>query len=106
MGNPRRDFFEYSALIILSGSTAAAFGFLLAYASQRNPDGTRRKLPKVNLTDEVDLRVAWDELKKGISEMSWENSTLSRFAKPSGDGPPSGVSAGSTDSQRSGRGSK
>ena len=61
---------------------AAAYGFLLAYASQKNPDGTRRKLPKVNLTDEVDLRQAFADLKQSVADMSWDNSTLSRFTKP------------------------
>lgn len=83
MGNPRRDAFEYGALTFLAGSMVAAYGFLLAYASQKNPDGTRRKLPKVNLEDEIDVRQAFEDLKKSISEMSWDNSTLSRFTKPS-----------------------
>jgi len=83
MGNPRRDAFEYGALTFLAGSMAAAYGFLLAYASQKNPDGTRRKLPKVNLEDEVDVRKAFEDLKQSILDMSWDNSTLSRFTKPS-----------------------
>eukprot|EP00584_Thalassiosira_punctigera_P024812 CAMPEP_0172556356 /NCGR_PEP_ID=MMETSP1067-20121228/65688_1 /TAXON_ID=265564 ORGANISM="Thalassiosira punctigera, Strain Tpunct2005C2" /NCGR_SAMPLE_ID=MMETSP1067 /ASSEMBLY_ACC=CAM_ASM_000444 /LENGTH=79 /DNA_ID=CAMNT_0013345149 /DNA_START=31 /DNA_END=270 /DNA_ORIENTATION=+ len=42
---------------------AAAYAFLIAISSQKNPDGTRRKLPKVNLDDSVDLNRAWEELK-------------------------------------------
>jgi hypothetical protein len=86
MGNPRRDAFEYGALMVLSSSMAAAFGFLIAYSSQKNPDGTRRKLPRVNLEDEVDLRQALMELKQSFSEISWDNSTLSRLTKPSPSG--------------------
>ncbi|KAL3791700.1 hypothetical protein HJC23_003957 [Cyclotella cryptica] len=93
MGNPRRDAFEYGALVLLAGSMAAAYGFLLAYASQRNPDGTRRKLPKVNLEEQVDLRKAWDDMKSSASRMSWDNSTLSRLTKPSDRGPHSGSHA-------------
>lgn len=81
MGNPRRDAFEYGALMVLSASMAVAYGFLLAYSSQKNPDGTRRKLPKVNLEDEVDLRQAFADLKQSVTDMSWDNSTLSRFTK-------------------------
>lgn len=91
MGNPRRDAFEYGALVLLAGSTAAAYGFLLAYASQRNPDGTRRKLPKVNLEDQMDLKKAWKEMKSSVSGISWDNSTLSRRTKPSGNDPNSGA---------------
>ncbi|KAL7515398.1 hypothetical protein ACHAXN_013407 [Cyclotella atomus] len=83
MGNPRRDAFEYGVLIVLSSSMAAVFGFMLAYSSQRNPDGTRRKIPKVNLEDEVDLRQALIELKQSFSQMKRENST---FTKPSPSG--------------------
>ncbi|KAL7515880.1 hypothetical protein ACHAWX_000954 [Stephanocyclus meneghinianus] len=91
MGNPRRDAFEYGALVLLAGSMAAAYGFLIAYASQRNPDGTRRQLPKVNLEEQVDLRRAWDDMKSSVSGISWDNSTLSRLTKPSVNSPNSGA---------------
>jgi hypothetical protein len=99
MGNPKRDAFEYGALIMLSGSMAAAYGFLLAYASQKNPDGTRRKLPKVNLEDEVNLRQLLNEMKNTISGISWDNSTLSRFTKPTNDTNDSANSNASTSSK-------
>jgi hypothetical protein len=95
MGNPRRDAFEYGALMVLASSMAAAYGFLIAYSSQRNPDGTRRKLPKVNLQDEVDLRLAFEEMKDSIRGMSWDNSTFSRFTKPSPTAPANGSTSSS-----------
>ena len=96
MGNPRRDAFEYGALMVLSTSMAAAYGFLLAYSSQKNPDGTRRRLPKVNLEDEINLSHAFEDLKKSISSMSWNNSTLSRLSKSSSRSESSKGTAAST----------
>ncbi len=77
MGNPRRDALEYSVLITLTTSMAAAYAYLIAYSSQANPDGTRRKLPKVNLDDTVDLASAWENMKKSIVGISWGQSPSS-----------------------------
>ncbi|KAL3817277.1 hypothetical protein ACHAXA_003198 [Cyclostephanos tholiformis] len=74
MGNPRRDAFEYGVLIGLTSSMAVAYGLLIAYTQQRDPDGQRRKLPRVDLDASVDLREAWDELKDfggGIIFRGW-----------------------------------
>lgn len=71
MGNPRRDAFEYGVLITLGTSMAAAYAFLLSYSNQRNPDGSRRRLPRVDLDEEVDLGKAWEDMKKVVGEMRW-----------------------------------
>jgi hypothetical protein len=63
MGNPRRDALEYGVLIALTSSMAVAYGLLIAYTQQREPDGQRRRLPRVDLDASVDLREAWDELR-------------------------------------------
>ena len=61
MGNPRRDALEYGVLITLGSSMAVAYGLLIAYTQQREPDGQRRRLPRVDLDASVDLREAWNE---------------------------------------------
>jgi len=71
MGNPRRDAFEYGVLITLGTSMAAAYAFLIAYSSQRTSDGQRRKLPRVDLNDEVDIGKAWEDMKSVVSDMRW-----------------------------------
>jgi len=63
MGNPRRDALEYGVLITLGSSMAVAYGLLIAYTQQREPDGQRRRLPRVDLDASVDLREAWNELR-------------------------------------------
>jgi hypothetical protein len=63
MGNPRRDALEYGVLIALTSSMALAYGLLIAYTQQREPDGQRRRLPRVDLDASVDLREAWNELR-------------------------------------------
>jgi len=63
MGNPRRDALEYGVLIALGSSMAVAYGLLIAYTQQREPDGQRRRLPRVDLDASVDLREAWNELR-------------------------------------------
>jgi len=70
MGNPRRDAFEYGVLLTLGTSMAAAYAFLIAYSSQKQPDGTRRRLPKVNLDDAFEPVRAWEELKVSIWDMA------------------------------------
>ncbi|KAL7528082.1 hypothetical protein ACHAWF_002431 [Thalassiosira exigua] len=34
---------------------AASYGFMLAYSGGHAPDGSRRRLPKVDLEEEVDF---------------------------------------------------
>mmetsp|Transcript_8656 Transcript_8656/g.13679 ORF Transcript_8656/g.13679 Transcript_8656/m.13679 type:complete len:104 (-) Transcript_8656:1160-1471(-) len=67
MGHPRRDAFEYGVLITLGTGMAAAYAFLIAYSSKRAPDGTRQRLPKVDLDETVDLGKAWEEFKAGAN---------------------------------------
>lgn len=50
---------------------AAAYAFLLSYSNQRNPDGSRRRLPRVDLDEEVDLGKAWEDMKRVVGEMRW-----------------------------------
>jgi len=50
---------------------AAAYAFLIAYSSQKAPDGQRRKLLKVDLDDNVDLGKAWQEMKGTMGGMIW-----------------------------------
>ena len=66
MGNPRRDAFEYGVLCALGSAMAVAYGILIAYSQQRLPDGTRRKLPRVNLEESVDLGEALRELQNFV----------------------------------------
>lgn len=68
-GSPRRAAFEYGVLITLGSTLAAAYGFLIVYANQRNADGQRRGLPKVHLDEEVDLGVAVEDLKQVVTGM-------------------------------------
>ncbi|KAL9182891.1 hypothetical protein ACHAXT_004170 [Thalassiosira profunda] len=50
----------------------AAYGVIIAYSNQRGPDGQRRKLPKVDLDDRVDLGQAWEEAKNALNGMRRE----------------------------------
>lgn len=63
MSNPRRNAFEYGVLVTLGASMAVSYAILLAYSSSTNSDGKRRKLPKVNLDDEIDLGQALADVK-------------------------------------------
>lgn len=71
MGNPRRDAFEYGVLVTLGSAMAAAYGFLIAYHATPGPDGARRRLPKVDLDEAVDLGGAWEEMKGVVADMRW-----------------------------------
>ncbi len=101
MGNPRRDALEYGVLITITASMATAYAFLLAYSSQSTPDGQRRKLPKVNLDEAVDMGKAWEEMKQqtmsGLNK--WRSSGFSSSSSPSS--PPSSSSASPGDSSSS-----
>ena len=84
MGNPRRDALEYGVLITITASMATAYAFLLAYSSQSTPDGQRRKLPKVNLDEAVDMGKAWGEMKQTMSGLNkWRSSGFSSSPSPS-----------------------
>ena len=97
MGNPRRDALEYGVLITITASMATAYAFLLAYSSQSTPDGQRRKLPKVNLDEAVDMGKAWEEMKQTMSGLNkWRSSGFSSSSSPSS--PPSSSSASPGDS--------
>lgn len=81
MGNPRRDVFEYGVLMTITTSMAAAYAFLLAYSSQSTPDGQRRKLPKVNLDESVDISKAWEDVKETLGGLNqWRSSGFSSSA--------------------------
>lgn len=71
---------------------ATAYAFLLAYSSQATPDGQRRKLPKVNLDEAVDMGKAWEEMKLTMSGLNkWRSSGFSSSQSPfssSSPGPP------------------
>ncbi|KAL7460945.1 hypothetical protein ACHAXS_001380 [Conticribra weissflogii] len=69
MSNPRRNAFEYGVLVTLASSMAASYAILLAYAMSTDENGNRRKIPKVNLEDEIDLGKAWEEVKSSISSL-------------------------------------
>jgi hypothetical protein len=100
MGNPRRDALEYGVLITITASMATAYAFLLAYSSQSTPDGQRRKLPKVNLDEAVDMGKAWEEMKQTMSGLNkWRSSGFS--SSPSPSSPPSSSSASPGDSSSS-----
>jgi hypothetical protein len=66
MGNPRRDAIEYGVLIGLTSSMAIAYGLLIAYTQQRDADGKRRRLPRVNLDESVNLGEVWDEMRNNF----------------------------------------
>lgn len=66
MSNPRRNAFEYGVLVTLASSMAASYAILLAYAMSTDENGKRRKIPKVNLEDEIDLGKAWEEVKSSF----------------------------------------
>ena len=68
-GSPRRAAFEYGVLVTLGSTLAAAYGFLIVYANQKNADGQRRGLPKVHLDEEVDLGAAVEDLKQVVTGM-------------------------------------
>ena len=63
MGNPRRDAIEYGVLIGLTSSMAIAYGLIIAYIQQRDADGRRRRLPRVDLDASVNIGEVWDEMK-------------------------------------------
>lgn len=68
---------------------ATAYAFLLAYSSQATPDGQRRKLPKVNLDEAVDMGKAWEEMKLTMSGLNkWRSSGFSSSQSPSASAPP------------------
>ena len=80
--SPRRDAIEYGVLVTLASGMAAAYGILIAYTSRREPDGERRRLPRVDLDEPVDLAAAWEDLKAEVGAML-------RPARP-GPAPPAG----------------
>ena len=100
MGNPRRDAFEYGVLITLGTSMAAAYAFLIAYSSQRSPDGQRRKLPRVDLNEEVDIGKAWEDMKSVVSDMRWGQRPSFPNTKTPGDARDN--SASSSDNNKQG----
>ena len=71
MGNPRRDAFEYGVLITLTSGMAAAYAFLIAYSNLKEADGSRKKLPRVDLDAKVDLAEAWEEMKSVSKDIMW-----------------------------------
>ena len=100
MGNPRRDAFEYGVLITLTTSMAAAYALLLAYASSTPSEGQRRKIPKVELDEKVDLGKAWEELKTNINSMRWgdrQSSFSDSNSSPASNSSPEALNAGNGD---------
>ncbi|KAL7528854.1 hypothetical protein ACHAXR_004679 [Thalassiosira sp. AJA248-18] len=103
MGNPRRDAFEYGVLVTLGTGMAAAYAFLIAYSNQRTPDGQRRKMPKVDLDEPVDLGKAWEDMKNVMGGMRWGQQS----SFPSSNNPDvknnSGIAGGGKSASSSGK---
>ncbi|KAL7552928.1 hypothetical protein ACHAWF_017528 [Thalassiosira exigua] len=94
MGHPRRDALEYGVLATLAATMAASYGFMLAYSGGRAPDGSRRKLPKVELDEEVDFEKTWRAVKDAAREMMGGGGGGSAGGGGAGSAAPGAGSAG------------
>ena len=62
---------------------AASYAFLIAYGNQKDSEGKRRGIPKVDLDAEINLNDVWIDMKKEVRGMLFGSS---RSGSPSSSG--------------------